>query len=167
MNRYFCQLSRQRPCNVFLHLQRKRARHEYRSSKVVGRQRDRLKTKRVNEAKRKYHLRKRKKFKWKRKNIFRMNSSTMKSKLKYISATDLHKSRSLTSASTKLRTEHSLAQYFPAPPWTDYTTTNHCKSLVRYSNHRLLIYAMPIGTNRPRRKDLIYTLFTLNDTFRT
>ena len=150
--------------SLSLYRQVKRAPHEYRQSKVVGRKRDRLRMKRVQKRRKKPKA-------WNKKSRRRRKINTSKrplgvaSKLSHISLADFQQRTLASSKNETKRTSeggYKLGQCFPYLPPTHDTFTNDRKSSIQYRDQRLLVYATPIGAHRSRKKDLVFTMSTLN-----
>jgi hypothetical protein len=150
---------------------------EYHQQKALGRKP--IKSKRAHRAKRRNKRRKTKKNKWKQtilKNASKYNLTLNKhsrtaseiSKLKFLTA-DAARTMML---HLKNKKESHLAMIsggklggeyeFSLFPWVDMILVDRNKFVIRYYNQQIFIYTASIGTNRPLKRNLVYTFSTLN-----
>lgn len=143
---------------VSLYRQKKRSAFEYRQKKVIGRRRDRMKTRNASKAKRKFiPNRDKRKVSHLYKHTTTYGSHT---KPENISVTKSGKN-------VKSQTKFPRSSYFDFSEATIMAarslTYDNEKILLHYSNQRVFIYALPINhSNRPSKKYLINTFSTID-----
>lgn len=163
VKKYISVLYPRRPINhVSLYRQVKRTPCEYRKLKIIGRRRDGLKEKRVPKTKKKGERKRR----WRRNEFTTKGRSNVPSALIWVSVSGFQEEKTLSSKMKNKRKAEERAYWlgdcFFSFSWVRKTFSDHHKLSIRYWDQRLFVYATSIGTKRTRKKDLIFTMSTLN-----
>jgi hypothetical protein len=169
ISQYFGKAIRQDYRKVSYYRFCKRSRFEYYQQKILGRKRDRLKGKRVHQAKQSIKSRKTKNASTHNPVLGKLSETKpITSKMKFITV-DAAKTMRF---HLKNKPESHLAMIsngklggnydFSLFPWVDRILINTRDFVIRYYNQRIFIYKASYDTNRPSKQNLVHTFSTLN-----